>query len=190
LPRCPWARNELAIEYHDTEWGVPCHDDRRFFEMVILEGAQAGLSWDTILRKRPHYRRAFDNFELDLVARYTPEKIERLLEDEGLVRNRLKMTAAVDNARALVEIRREFQTLDAYFWSFTGGKVVRNSWRTLSEVPAATELSGALSRDLKRRGCRFVGTTICYAFLQSTGIVNDHLIDCPRYGEVGAAEPR
>jgi DNA-3-methyladenine glycosylase I len=188
---CPWAGNELAIEYHDHEWGVPSHDDRHLFEMLILEGAQAGLSWDTILRKRGNYRRAFDGFDPERVARFTPARIEKLLRDEGLVRNRLKLESAVANARVMLQIRDKFGSLDRYFWSFPGGKPVRNSWKTAAEVPARTPLSDALSRDLKRRGCRFAGSTICYAFLQATGMVNDHLVECPRHGEVdGAAGPR
>jgi DNA-3-methyladenine glycosylase I len=172
------------IAYHDTEWGVPLHDDRGLFEFLILEGAQAGLSWSTILRKRMNYRRAFDRFDAKKVARYGEEKVGALLADEGIVRNRLKVAAAIQNARAFLAVQKEFGTFDAYIWQFTGGKPLRNGWRELSEVPARTAESDAMSKDLAKRGFKFVGSTICYAFMQATGIVNDHLTTCFRYKEL------
>lgn len=182
--RCAWARNDLAIRYHDVEWGVPVHDDRRLFEFLILEGAQAGLSWDTILRKRDRYREVFDRFDARKVAAYDARKVRELLADPGIVRNRLKVASAIDNARAFLEVRREFGSFDAYVWRFVGGKPRRNSWRTLGEVPSRTGESDALSADLKRRGFRFVGSTICYAFMQAVGMVNDHTAGCFRRREV------
>jgi DNA-3-methyladenine glycosylase I len=185
--RCEWAPldDPLYLAYHDEEWGVPSHDDRHLFEMLVLEGAQAGLSWSTILRKREHYRKAFAGFDIGRVARFTPARIERLLRDPGIVRNRAKVEAAVANARACLEIRRESGSLDAYLWRFVEGKPVRNQWRTLRRIPAESEASRALSRDLKRRGFRFIGPTICYAFMQATGMVNDHVTSCFRWAEVG-----
>ena len=171
--------------YHDEEWGVPLHDDRGLFEFLILEGAQAGLSWETILRKRDGYRRAFDGFVPEVVAGYGPDKVAALLADAGIVRNRLKVAAAVQNARAFLAVREEFGSFDAYLWRFMDGKPRVNQRRTLSEIPARSPESDSLSRDLARRGFKFVGSTICYAFMQATGMVNDHLVDCFRYREVG-----
>jgi DNA-3-methyladenine glycosylase I len=184
--RCEWAPldDPLYLAYHDQEWGVPSHDDRHLFEMLVLEGAQAGLSWSTILRKRERYRQAFAAFDAARVARFTPARIERLLRDPGIVRNRAKVEAAVANARACLEVRREFASLDAYLWRFLDGRPVRNRRRTLSQIPAETEASRAMSRDLKRRGFRFVGPTICYALMQATGMVNDHVSSCFRWAEV------
>ncbi len=184
LVRCSWARNALAVQYHDREWGVAVHDDRTLFEFLILEGAQAGLSWDTILKKRANYRAAFDNFDPGRVARYTPPKLERLLADPGIVRNRLKVEAAVKNARAFLNVQKEAGSFDVYIWQFVGGRTRRNSWRSLERVPARTAESDAMSKDLKRRGFSFVGSTICYAFMQATGMVNDHLTHCFRYKQL------
>ncbi|WP_201750340.1 DNA-3-methyladenine glycosylase I [Tautonia marina] len=183
--RCDWARNDLAIRYHDEEWGVPVHDDRRWFEFLTLEGAQAGLSWDTILKKRDRYRIVFDDFDPTVVARYDEAKVATLLADPGIVRNRLKVASAITNARAFLEVQREFGSFDAYIWRFIGGSPIRNAWQSIEEVPARTIESDALSKELKRRGFRFVGTTICYALMQATGLVNDHLVGCFRYAEVG-----
>ena len=184
LLRCEWARNDLAIRYHDREWGVPCHDERVLFEFLILEGAQAGLSWDTILRKRENYRAAFDNFDPRKIAKYQARKINSLLKDEGIIRNRLKILAAVKNARAFLEIQKEFGSFDRYIWQFVNGKPQVNARKTLSEVPARTAESDAMSKDLKKRGFTFVGSTICYAFMQAVGMVNDHVVSCFRYREV------
>jgi DNA-3-methyladenine glycosylase I len=172
------------IEYHDWDWGVPIHDDQRFFELLTLEGAQAGLSWETVLRKREGYRAAFDHFDIEKVASYGPERIEELLQNPGIIRNRRKIEATVGNARAFLAIQQEFGAFDGYVWRFVGGKPVDNPWKTLAEVPASTPLSDELSAGLKRRGFKFVGTTICYAFLQSAGLVNDHTVDCFRYREI------
>jgi DNA-3-methyladenine glycosylase I len=181
VTRCHWAGSDpLSIEYHDREWGVPVHDDRRLFEMLTLEGAQAGLSWITILRKREHYRRAFGGFDPRRVARYDAARVRSLLANPGLVRNRLKIRAAITNARAFLQLQREFGSFDAYLWGWAGGRARQNEWRTPREVPASTLASDALSRDLKRRGFRFVGSTICYAFMQAVGIVNDHVQGCFR----------
>lgn len=185
VTRCGWARTELSIPYHDTEWGVPLHDDRRLFEFLILEGAQAGLSWETILRKRDAYRAAFDDFDPERVARYTPRRIERLMADPGIVRNRLKIESAVTNARAFLDVQQDVGSFDAYIWQFVDGTPRVNRWRSMRDVPASTPQSDAMSKDLKRRGFRFVGSTICYAFMQATGMVNDHAIDCFRYTQVG-----
>jgi len=182
--RCAWARGEPDVRYHDEEWGVPLHDDRRLFEMLILEGAQAGLSWSTILRKRDAYRRAFDRFDPTKVARYTAARVARLLADDGIVRNRAKIAATVANAAAFLAVQREHGSFDAYVWRFVGGRPLQNAPRSLREVPAETEQSRALSRDLRQRGFRFVGPTICYAFMQATGMVNDHTVDCFRRREV------
>jgi len=176
--RCDWARNELARNYHDEEWGRPVHDDRIFFEFLILEGAQAGLSWDTILAKRENYRKAFANFDPKRVARFDEAKIELLMQDSGIVRNRLKLQSAVTNARAFLEIQREFGSFDKYVWTFVGGKPKVNHWQKLKQLPASTPESDALSRDLKKRGLKFVGSTIIYAFMQATGLVNDHVAGC------------
>ncbi|HVN52786.1 MAG TPA: DNA-3-methyladenine glycosylase I [Anaerolineaceae bacterium] len=181
LIRCSWARNPQMILYHDREWGAPVHDDRMLFEFLILEGAQAGLSWDTILRKREAYRLAFEGFDPQIVAGYGPEKIESLLNDPGIIRNRRKIEAAILNARAFLEVQKEFGSFDVYMWRFTGGKTILNSWRTLAEIPAVTPESQDMSRDLIKRGFKFVGPTICYAHMQAVGMVNDHLVDCFRY---------
>ena len=185
VSRCGWARSELSIPYHDTEWGVPVHDDSRLFEFLILEGAQAGLSWETILRKREAYRTAFDDFDPERVARYTAKKVERLMADAGIVRNRLKIESAVSNARAFLDVRTEAGSFDAYIWRFVDGKPRINQVRASGDVPASTPQSDAMSKDLRKRGFRFVGTTICYAFMQATGMVNDHAVTCFRYREVG-----
>ncbi len=183
--RCPWAHiSPLTLEYHDKEWGVPVHDDRTLFEFLTLEGAQAGLSWETILNKRENYRRAFDNFDAARIARYTERDVERLLADAGIVRNRLKVAATVNNAQRFLEVREEFGSFDTYIWRFVDGKPIKNSFRALSEMPAKTEESEAMSKELRRRGFKFVGPTICYAFMQAVGMVNDHTIRCFRYAEV------
>ncbi|MBI3731994.1 MAG: DNA-3-methyladenine glycosylase I [Chloroflexi bacterium] len=188
--RCGWSSSDpLYVEYHDREWGAPSHDDHRLFEMLILEGAQAGLSWLTILKKREHYRKVFDGFDPVKVARYTPARIERLLADAGIVRNRLKVEAAVQNAKAFLAIQNEFGSFDAYIWRFTGGQPRQNGWRALKEIPAHSAESNAMSQDLKRRGFKFVGSTICYAFMQATGMVNDHTVDCFRYAELTQRDP-
>ena len=185
--RCSWARTPLGVAYHDLEWGVPVHDDRVFFEFVTLEGAQAGLSWETILNKRDAYRRAFAGFDPQLVARFTPKRVERLLKDPGIVRNRLKIDSTVRNAKAFLAVQEEFGSFDAYVWRFVGGTPRGNRWRTMKLVPPKTAESDALSRDLLKRGFKFVGSTICYAFMQAVGMVNDHTTDCFRYEEVGKA---
>jgi DNA-3-methyladenine glycosylase I len=185
MNRCAWAKDELSIHYHDTEWGVPIHDDRRWFEFLILEGAQAGLSWDTILRKRPNYQRAFSEFDPAAVARYSPARVEKLLTDPGIVRNRLKVTSAVRNAQAFLKIQKEFGSFDAFIWQYVDGNAIRNPWRSMAEVPARTEISDKMSKDLKRLGFTFVGSTICYAFMQATGLVNDHLVGCFRHAQIG-----
>jgi DNA-3-methyladenine glycosylase I len=189
MKRCGWAKDELSIRYHDEEWGVPVHDDRRWFEFLVLEGAQAGLSWDTILRKRENYRRAFAEFDPAVVARFRDAKIEKLLADPGIVRNRLKVNSVVRNAQAFLKIQQDVGSFDAYIWPFVDGKPLRNPWRSLDQVPARTEISDALSKDLKRRGFTFVGSTICYALMQATGLVNDHLVGCFRHpaGTKGAS---
>ncbi len=183
--RCGWAKNDLSIAYHDREWGVPVHDDHLLFEFLILEGAQAGLSWDTILKKRESYRSAFDHFDAEKIARYDGRKVQSLLHDEGIVRNRLKIAASVQNARAFLQVQKEFGSFDRYIWQFVGGKPRVNAVRALKDVPARTAESDAMSRDLKKRGFTFVGSTICYAFMQATGMVNDHLVNCFRYRQVG-----
>ena len=182
--RCLWARTPLSIAYHDTEWGVPVHDDRVLFEFLTLEGAQAGLSWETILNKRDAYRGAFAAFEPARVARFTPARVERLLANPGIVRNRLKVESTLRNARAFLAVQREFGTFDAYVWRFVGGRTLVNRWRSHSHVPARTSESDALSQDLVARGFKFVGSTICYAFMQAVGMVNDHAIDCFRYKQL------
>jgi len=184
LKRCEWPRNELAIKYHDEEWGVPLHDDAGLFEFLILEGAQAGLSWDTILRKRENYRKAFDGFDVNKVARYTEKKIAKLLQDAGIIRNRLKVAAAVSNAKAFLKIQKEFGSFDKYIWGFVDGKPIKNKWKTSSQVPATSAVSDSISKDLKKRGFNFVGSTIIYAHMQATGMVNDHLVSCFRYSVV------
>jgi DNA-3-methyladenine glycosylase I len=184
--RCSWATTPAYVAYHDTEWGVPQHDDRVLFEFLLLEGAQAGLSWLTILNKRENYRRAFDGFDAEKIARYGDRKVAALLADAGIVRNRLKIAAAIRNARAFLAVREEFGTFDRYIWQFTGGRTIVNRWRTLKQLPARTPESDAMSRDLKARGFTFVGSTICYAHMQATGMVNDHLVSCPRHGALSA----
>jgi DNA-3-methyladenine glycosylase I len=179
MPRCFGDHHPLYAAYHDEEWGRPVHDDRVLFEFLVLEGAQAGLSWETILKKREHYRRVFAGFEPGRVARFSPARIERLLRDPGIVRNRLKVESAVRNARAFLAVQREFGSFDAYVWRFVGGAPRRNRWRTLREIPGRTAESDALSKDLRRRGFSFVGSTICYAFMQAVGMVDDHLARCP-----------
>lgn len=186
MKRCAWSeKSELEQRYHDTEWGVPVHDDRLLFEFLILEGAQAGLSWSTILQKREGYRKAFDNFDARKISRYTDKKLARLLADPGIVRNRLKIQAAVTNAKAFLAVQKEFGTFDRYIRAFTDGKPIRNARKKMSDIPAHTPESDAMSKDLKKRGFKFVGTTICYAFMQATGMVNDHVTDCFRHREVG-----
>jgi DNA-3-methyladenine glycosylase I len=182
--RCGWAKNDLAISYHDSEWGVPLHDDRGLFEFLILEGAQAGLSWDTILKKRENYRRAFAGFDPNKVARFDRSKLQALMKDAGIVRNRLKIAGAVQNAKAFLAVQKEFGSFDSYVWQFVGAKPRRNSWRSGETVPASTAESDAMSKDLKKRGFTFVGTTICYAFMQAVGMVNDHAVECFRYAQV------
>ena len=184
MERCAWAKNELNIPYHDTEWGVPLHDDRALFEFLILEGAQAGLSWDTILRKRDNYREAFDNFDPAIVSRYDEEKCGELLLNEGIIRNRLKIKSAVENAKAFLKVQEEFGSFDKYLWSFVGGKPLDNRLKAMGDVPAKTAISDAISKDLKKRGFNFVGSTIMYAFMQATGMVNDHLVTCFRYEDI------
>lgn len=179
--RCSWARNALSIRYHDQEWGVPVHDDRRLFEFLVLEGAQAGLSWDTILKKRDNYRMVFDGFDPEIVARYDKRKMGRLLGDPGIVRNRLKIASAVQNAQALLRVTEECGRFDSYIWQFVGGQPRINAWKSSRQVPAYTVQSDAMSKDLRKRGFRFVGSTICYAFMQAVGMVNDHLVGCFRY---------
>jgi len=180
LIRCAWARNELAIRYHDEEWGVPVHDDHTWFEFLILEGAQAGLSWDTILRKRDAYRAAFDNFDPVKVSRYNQRKLDALMKNEGIIRNRLKIGSAVSNAKAFLEVQKEFESFDSYIWQLVGGKPRVNQPRMLKDVPASTPVSDAMSKALRKRGFNFVGSTICYAFMQATGLVDDHQVDCFR----------
>jgi DNA-3-methyladenine glycosylase I len=183
--RCDWCGSDpLYVAYHDEDWGVPVHDDRLLFEMLILEGAQAGLSWFTILKKRENYRKAFHNFDCEKIARYTQRDINRLLADPGIVRNRLKIEAAVKNARGTIKIKEEFGTLDAFLWRYVDGAPQQNAWEKLSDAPAKTAQSDAMSKDLKKSGFNFVGSTICYAFMQSVGMVNDHLVSCFRYKEL------
>jgi DNA-3-methyladenine glycosylase I len=179
--RCHWAQKPLMAAYHDKEWGSPVHDDRVLFEFLILEGAQAGLSWETILNKRENYRRAFDNFDAAKIARYDGRKVRKLLADAGIVRNRLKISATISNAQAFLAVQKEFGTFDKYLWQFVGGRPKKNDWSSSHGIPARSSESDAMSKDLKRRGFRFVGTTICYAFMQAVGIVNDHARDCFRY---------
>lgn len=184
--RCAWAGSDpLYIEYHDQEWGLPVHDDRTLFEFLILEGAQAGLSWITILRKRENYRAAFDNFDPAIIAAYGPDKVAELLANPGIIRNRLKIAAAITNAQRFLEVQAGFGSFDAYIWQFTEGRVKQNAWERMADIPAETAESQAMSKDLKRRGFKFVGPTICYAHMQATGMVNDHVIDCFRYLELG-----
>ncbi len=179
--RCGWAKGERYIQYHDEEWGVPVHDDRTLFEFLILEGAQAGLSWSTILNKRENYRRAFNAFDPRRIARYDSRKVKKLLADPGIVRNKLKVVSAIGNAKAFLRVQEEFGTFDRYIWQFVGGKARVNKRKSLREVPPRTPESDAMSKDLQRRGFKFVGSTICYAFMQAVGMVNDHVVDCFRY---------
>ncbi|PYK71096.1 MAG: DNA-3-methyladenine glycosylase I [Verrucomicrobia bacterium] len=185
MPRCPWAISEPNLTYHDEEWGVPVHDDRKLFEFLILEGAQAGLSWTTILNKRKNYRQAFDEFRAEKIAAYGPRDVKRLLNDPGIVRNRLKIVAAIQNAKAFLAVRKEFGSFYTYLLIFVGGKPKQNRWRRMAQVPALTVESDAMSRDLSRRGFKFVGSTICYALMQATGMVNDHLVSCARHAQLG-----
>jgi DNA-3-methyladenine glycosylase I len=190
MPRCAWATTEPAITYHDKEWGVPVHEDRVLFEFLILEGAQAGLSWKTILKKRENYRKALDGFRPEKIARYGKGDVQRLLGNDGIVRNRLKIAATIENAKRFLEVKKEFGSFDAYLWRFVGGKPIQNRWRVLTDVPTRIAESDAMSRDLLRRGFKFVGSTICYAFMQAVGMVNDHLVTCPRYAELSGSLPR
>ncbi len=184
MNRCGWAKGDIYIAYHDKEWGVPLHDDCLLFEFLVLDGAQAGLSWSTILNKRDNYRRAFDNFDARKVAKYDSRKMKKLLGDAGIVRNRLKISSAIQNAKAFLEVQKEFGTFDKYIWQFVGGKTIQNRWKSLKELPPRTMESDAMSKDLKQRGFTFVGSTICYAFMQAAGMVNDHLVECFRHSEL------
>jgi len=185
MKRCEWSDgSELYKDYHDKEWGVPVHDDRQLFEFLILEGAQAGLSWLTILKKREGYRKAFNNFDAKKISRYSDKKIAKLLSNPEIVRNRLKINAAIINAKSFLDVQKEFGTFDSYIWQFVAGKTIRNRWKSISEIPASTPESEAMSIDLKKRGFKFVGATICYAFMQAVGMVNDHLVNCFRYREL------
>ena len=184
LVRCQWPTNDLSIAYHDKEWGVPVHNDRTLFEFLILEGAQAGLSWDTVLKKRQNYRRAFAKFDPKKVSRFDRSKVKALLKDPGIIRNRLKIESTISNAQAFLQIQKEFGSFDAYIWTFVNGKPLQNNWKTLARLPATTRESDAMSKDLKNRGFRFVGSTICYAFMQAVGMVNDHATTCFRYREL------
>jgi DNA-3-methyladenine glycosylase I len=184
MDRCPWAKTDLYVKYHDTEWGVPIRDDRLLFEFLILEGAQAGLSWETILKKRGNYRDAFDQFDAAVIAGYDQKKRKSLLANSGIIRNRLKIEAAIENAKQFLSVRDEFGSFDAYIWRFVGSEPRQNAWKTLKEVPARTPESDAMSKDLKQRGFKFVGSTICYAFMQAVGMVNDHLVGCFRHAEL------
>ena len=184
MNRCAWAKTELSVAYHDTEWGVPRHDDRVLFEFLILEGAQAGLSWETILKKRSYYRKAFDHFDARTIARYDQGKVDALLADPGIIRNRLKVASAIQNAKAFLAVRKEFGSFDSYLWQFVGGQPRRNAWKSVTELPPRTAESDAMSRDLLKRGFKFVGPTICYALMQAVGMVNDHTVDCFRHSEI------
>ncbi len=182
--RCDWAKNDLSILYHDSEWGVPAHDDKKLFEFLILEGAQAGLSWDTILRKRENYRAAFDDFDAEKIAHYDAKKAESLLQNEGIIRNRLKIASAIRNAQGFLRIQDEFDSFNSYIWQFVNGKPIVNNWKNINDVPAKSEISDRVSKDLKKRGFNFVGSTIMYAFMQACGLVNDHLVSCFRHKEI------
>ena len=185
MKRCDWAnRSELEQSYHDHEWGVEIHDDRTLFEFLVLEGAQAGLSWSTILRKREGYRRAFDHFDARKISRYSEDTVSRLLVNPEIIRNRLKINATITNARAFLQVQKEFGSFDRYIWQFVNGKPIRNSWRKMTDIPSSTPESDAMSRDLQKRGFKFIGPTICYAFMQAVGMVNDHVVDCFRYKEL------
>lgn len=187
--RCPWPTDELYCKYHDEEWGVPVHDDRLLFEFLVLEGAQAGLSWHTVLKKRQNYRTAFNHFDPEKVARYGDKQVKRLLNDAGIIRNRLKIHAAIQNARAFLKVQEEFGSFDAYQWRFVDGKPMVNHRKSIKEVPARTEISDRMSKDLQQRGFKFVGSTICYAHMQAVGMVNDHLVACFRHKELACAQP-
>jgi len=182
--RCGWAFKPLDMEYHDTEWGVPVHDDSKLFEFLVLDAFQAGLSWSTILAKRENFRKAFDNFDYQKIAKYNQHKIDELLQNEGIIRNKLKINATIGNAKAFMQVQKQFGSFDKYIWSFTGGKPIINKWETMKDIPATSPESDAMSKDLKKRGFKFVGSTICYAFMQAAGMVNDHLTSCFRYKEV------
>lgn len=183
--RCSWCEgNEIYIDYHDNEWGIPVHDDRELFEMLMLEGAQAGLSWITVLKKREGYRKAFDNFDAKKVAKYTDKKLEKLRENPNIIRNKLKIASARTNAKLFLELQKEFGSFDKYIWQFVGGKPIKNKFKKMTDVPATTPESDAMSKDLKKRGFKFVGSTICYAFMQACGMVNDHVVDCHKWKEV------
>ncbi len=182
--RCGWAKKPLDIEYHDNEWGVPVHEDRKLFEFLVLDAFQAGLSWSTILNKRENFRKAFDGFDYHIIVKYKQSKIDELLQNEGIIRNKLKINATITNAKAFIQVQSELGSFDKYIWSFTGGKTIINSWKEMSDVPATSPESDAMSKDLKKRGFKFVGSTICYAFMQAAGMVNDHLISCFRYKEI------
>jgi DNA-3-methyladenine glycosylase I len=185
MKRCEWAnKSELEMSYHDNEWGVPIHDDRGLFEFLVLEGAQAGLSWSTILRKREGYRNAFDNFDAKKISRYPEVVVSRLLANPEIIRNRLKVNAIVTNARALLRVQEQFGSFDRYIWQFVNGRPIQNSWKKMTEIPSSSPASEAMSKDLKKRGFKFVGTTICYAFMQAVGMVNDHVLGCFRYKEL------
>jgi DNA-3-methyladenine glycosylase I len=185
MKRCDWANgSDLLQSYHDHEWGVEVHDDRTLFEFLVLEGAQAGLSWSTVLRKREAYRKAFDNFDSGKISRYSGKAVARLLANPGIIRNRLKINATIANARAFLQVRKEFGSFDRYIWQFVDGKPIRNAWKTMAEIPASTPVSVAMSKDLQKRGFKFVGPTICYAFMQAVGMVNDHVVGCFRYKEI------
>jgi DNA-3-methyladenine glycosylase I len=184
LVRCHWAKNVLNIPYHDEEWGVPIHDERKWFEFLILEGAQAGLSWDTILRKRARYREVFDDFDPEKVARYSAQKVRTLLADPGIIRNRLKINATIGNARLFLKVQEQFGSFDAYIWRFVDGRPKQNVWKTQRKVPASTPESDTMSKELRKRGFRFAGSTICYALMQATGLVNDHVVSCFRHAEL------
>lgn len=185
INRCGWSISDpLMIDYHDNEWGVPVHDDIKHFEMIVLDGAQAGLSWQTVLKKREAYREAFDNFDFRKVARYDDKKIKELLNNPGIIRNRLKVSSAIKNANAFLEVRKEFETFDKYIWQFVGGSPMHNTWKSLKELPAKTSESDIMSKDMKKRGFNFVGSTICYAYMQAAGMVNDHTIECFRHKEL------
>ena len=188
--RCEWCGDDpLYVSYHDDEWGVPVHDDRRLFEFLVLEGAQAGLSWLTILKKRANYRKAFDGFAVERVARYGRQDIARLLHDPGIVRNRLKIEAAIKNARGVLAIREEYGSFDTFLWGYVNGSPIRNTWKRITDIPAETKESGRISKELRKRGFNFVGPTICYAFMQAVGMVNDHIVDCFRYREITKNSP-
>jgi len=182
--RCPWPKKPLDIEYHDHEWGIPVHDDRKLFEFLVLDAFQAGLSWSTILNKRENFRKAFDQFDYQKIAKYEQKKIDELLRNEGIIRNKLKINATIKNANAFIKVQNEFGSFDKYIWSFTGGKTIINSWSDLKEIPAKSKESDAMSKDLQKRGFTFVGSTICYAFMQAAGMINDHLVTCYRYKEI------